>query len=32
MACSRCFGADPKSRLDEDLVRMKTALETARRT
>jgi uncharacterized membrane protein len=25
------FGADPKSRLDEDLVRMKTALETGRR-
>jgi len=24
------FGADPKSRLDEDLVRMKTALETGR--
>jgi uncharacterized membrane protein len=26
------FGADPKSRLDEDLVRMKTALETGRRS
>lgn len=25
------FGADPKTRLDEDLVRMKTALETGRR-
>ena len=25
------FGADPKRRLDEDLVRMKTALETGRR-
>jgi uncharacterized membrane protein len=25
------FGADPRSRLDEDLVRMKTALETGRR-
>jgi uncharacterized membrane protein/uncharacterized protein YwbE len=25
------FGADPKSRLDEDLVRLKTALETGRR-
>jgi len=25
------LGADPKSRLDEDLVRMKTALETGRR-
>jgi hypothetical protein len=25
------LGADPKSRLDDDLVRMKTALETGHR-